>query len=543
MFGLDARRWLALIGIAPLLVGVIAPGTGAVGLVAPCKPNPARFVYDAAHFDLNGNGIDDQLDQALSTGASGSAEFFLHYCRPPTHADATLLRNAAGATRVYLFSNWDMAQVSTTYDHVPDLKAAAGVLAVEEFQPPIADLDVATKAIRVRPADGLPIIGGIDHAQAVQLPEGGPRGEGMVIAVMDTGVDNGHESLDDLDDDPATNDPKLLQRPDPLTGLPIYAGVWVLASPDAETALELSCTDPDDSQGHGTSVAGIALGTGGPTHTFQGVAPRARLVDVDVFLPGHLANPVNFNGPGLGAPAGFDWIIEFNEGNTCYGPPGDDVIDVLSLSLSSGGDAPNSTFNRLINGVVRSGITVATSAGNQNPPDGLGETLTKGADGAIIVANVNIAETVLRDDDKIYGGSGRGPRASDGDADALDELRPDIGAPGVGTRTAQRDTAATYSDFGGTSAATPFIAGVAALMLQVKPSLRPIDQGADWKMGDAGAVPIRDLLQQTAQHKTATQGPAPQFSQVGRFGLQWNNAWGYGEVDAFAAVIAAQNAP
>lgn len=523
--------------VLAVAIALTFPGAAVPARAGVCKPNAARFAYDVGRLDRTGNGIDDRLDGALSAGASGSSEFFVHYCRPATAVDATLLRATAGATRVYLFSNWDLAQVSTTYVRVPSLRRAPGVVAVEEFVVPALDLDVATRAIRVRPAFGLPVIDGIDHAEAVQGDTSGPpRGAGMVIAVMDTGIDNGHESLDDLDDDPATNDPKLLQRPHPVTGLPIYAGVWVLAG-DAQTAVELACTDPDDGEGHGTAAAGIAAGTGGPTHTLQGVAPQARLIDVDVFIPSHLENPAP-SGVGLGGAAGLDWIIDFNRGTTCYGPPGEDRIDVLSLSLSFGED-PNSTLNHLINDVVRSGITVATSAGNQNPANGLANTLTKGADAAIIVANANIDETTVRSDDAIHGTSSRGPRSSDGDADTLDELRPDIAAPGAATRSAAHDTVGGYADFGGTSAATPFIAGVAALMLEVNPNLRPIDQGTHEQMGDPGAVPIRDLLQQTAQYKTATLGPAPQVAQTGRFGLPWNNAWGYGEVDALRAVAAA----
>ena len=37
----------------------------------------------------------------------------------------------------------------------------------------------------------------------------GLRGEDTTIAILDTGVDFDHESLDDLDDDPDTDDPKI----------------------------------------------------------------------------------------------------------------------------------------------------------------------------------------------------------------------------------------------------------------------------------------------------------------------------------------------
>ena len=37
----------------------------------------------------------------------------------------------------------------------------------------------------------------------------GIKGEGTTIAILDTGVDFDHESLDDLDDNPNTDDPKI----------------------------------------------------------------------------------------------------------------------------------------------------------------------------------------------------------------------------------------------------------------------------------------------------------------------------------------------
>ena len=40
----------------------------------------------------------------------------------------------------------------------------------------------------------------------------GYRGEGIQIAILDTGIDETHPGLDDLDDDPATNDPKVSTR-------------------------------------------------------------------------------------------------------------------------------------------------------------------------------------------------------------------------------------------------------------------------------------------------------------------------------------------
>ena len=75
-----------------------------------------------------------------------------------------------------------------------------------------------------------------------------------------------------------------------------------------------------------------------------------------------------------------------------------------------------------------------------------------------------------------------------------------------------------YSDnFGGTSAATPLVAGVAALVLSANPSL-------EWNE-------VRDVLTSTAHKIDRARG---QYTRG--YSLQY----GYGRVDAEAAVLAAQ---
>ena len=91
---------------------------------------------------------------------------------------------------------------------------------------------------------------------------------------MDTGVDNEHFSLDDFSDEnnDNTKDPNELNDPK-----------WV-AGCDATGIGQSGCEeeDPDDGDGHGTHVAGIALGTGDRDRVNVGYAPGSYLVDVKV---------------------------------------------------------------------------------------------------------------------------------------------------------------------------------------------------------------------------------------------------------------------
>ena len=77
--------------------------------------------------------------------------------------------------------------------------------------------------------------------------------------------------------------------------------------------------------------------------------------------------------------------------------------------------------------------------------------------------------------------------------------------------------------FRGTSAACPHVAGVAALVLSVKPEL--------------SGQQVRDIIESTAQKV----GGYSYQSTAERPNGTWNNEMGYGLVDAYEAVIAAQN--
>jgi subtilisin-like proprotein convertase family protein len=104
--------------------------------------------------------------------------------------------------------------------------------------------------------------------------------------------------------------------------------------------------------------------------------------------------------------------------------------------------------------------------------------------------------------------------------------------PGLGIVTTDRLGSEGYdpgnftSDFGGTSSATPLVAGVAALVLSANPDLT--------------AVEVKQILQQTAD-KIVDNSADPQFGlQKGTYEAGGRCDWfGYGKVNAFRAVQAA----
>jgi len=106
--------------------------------------------------------------------------------------------------------------------------------------------------------------------------------------------------------------------------------------------------------------------------------------------------------------------------------------------------------------------------------------------------------------------------------------------PGLGIFTTDRTGAAGYDQsdftpyFGGTSSATPVVAGVAALILSANPTLT--------------ALEVRRILEQSAD-KIVDADPDPQLGiRMGNYDKNGYSQWfGYGKVNAFKAVQMAQN--
>jgi subtilisin family serine protease len=303
----------------------------------------------------------------------------------------------------------------------------------------------------------VPLIG------APQVWDLGFRGDGVEIAVLDTGIDASHPDLNDLDDDPTTNDPKVLQAVD-FTG-------------DATT---------EDLIGHGTHVAGTAAGTGKVSGgNFTGVAPGANLWNVRV---------LNSSGGGMES-----WIIEGIEfaalGPDALQRTGDesDIIN-MSLGVDINGDGTD-PLSLATDFAVDQGLVVVVAAGNSGP----GMFTVGQLAGARKAVSVGASD----DEDLIADFSSRGPTSDF-------RLKPDIVSPGVdiiapcaGVIGCAEEN--PYVSASGTSMATPHVAGAAALIRQAHPDWTPamvksalmnhalvLDDGVRiWEQG-AGRVQVPD---------------------------------------------------
>jgi serine protease AprX len=208
-----------------------------------------------------------------------------------------------------------------------------------------------------------------------------------------------------------------------------------------------SKTTPYDDNGHGTHCASIATGSGDGNPTYKGVAHAAALVGVKVL-----------NSAGSGSTStiisGINWVVS---NKATYG------IEVLSISLgSSGSSNGQDALSLACNSAVTAGIVVCVAAGNSGP--------AKYTIGSPAAASSVITVGAMSDCGELgyflaYFSS-RGPTA-DG------RTKPEVCAPGWNITAAKAGTTNQYVTMSGTSMATPFTAGAAALMLDANPSLTP----------------------------------------------------------------------
>ncbi|HMU04967.1 MAG TPA: S8 family serine peptidase, partial [Saprospiraceae bacterium] len=163
-------------------------------------------------------------------------------------------------------------------------------------------------------------------------------------------------------------------------------------------------------------------------------------------------------------------------------------------------------MNTALNNLRSAGCVIVVSAGNDGP-----ECSTVRDPAAIFEGSFSVGSTMNTDAISIF--SSRGPVTIDGS----NRMKPNICAPGEGVRSSIPN--GQYAAFNGTSMAGPHVAGLVALLISANPSL-------------AGEVDlIEDIIEQTAVHLTTAQtcGSVPGTNIP-------NNTFGYGRIDALAAV-------
>ncbi|ANM29732.1 hypothetical protein ABI59_09310 [Acidobacteria bacterium Mor1] len=403
--------------------------------------------------DADDNFIDDRLDE-MPVGATSPVIVLLNRCGEPEDLD-----RLSDFGQIRLISKYVSLAILDDVSHADLTRLAADpiVAFIEQDGKGLLSLDVSNPAVRVRPSP--------DYSPDT-VDEQYPAfdGTGINIAIVDSGVDDGGTGASGTVHD----------------GLP---GAKFVGGADCTSG---TCVlgNPDDQHGHGTHVAGIALGTGAGSENV-GIAPGAGLVDLQV------ANP-DGSVPSSAVLAALELLLDRDDWD----------VRVANLSFQSGDSTGTDSWSVMVNRLVFEGIAVITAAGNcSNAGLALGCVLTPSpgaARDAVSTANQDDRGTIQRADDTINPDSMQGRTM---------QRKPDISAPGSNILSADSDTLSGYVPMSGTSMSAPHIAGCVARLIQAAPSIRPLS--------------IRQLLLDTAEDF----GPA-----------DWDIAWGQGSADCFAAM-------
>ena len=272
-------------------------------------------------------------------------------------------------------------------------------------------------------------------------------GRGVVVCVVDSGVDLDHPDL---------------------------RGVELRGWRDSINGID----EPYDDEGHGTAMTGIIVSDGG----LDGVAKGVDLL---------VAKAINFEGQGTDGTVSdsVDWCVQQG-------------ADIISLSLGGSQSFGSDFFTtdeleRSVDDALDSGVFVVSSAGNDGEDDD-GDVGSPGSvEGVICVGGITRSGT-------IWSGS------SEGDNDGRlwpnpilprsdPHKKPEIVAPGHEVPVLMASGVGNSEWWGwssGTSAATAWVSGSLALLLQENPDLQRENSS-----GRQAIEGVKDALTQSSQKK------------------------------------------
>lgn len=394
-------------------------------------------------------------------------------------------RLAIGADVISLSRKIDSVEAASLMQQVandPNVEYVETPIRMEHTATPTDPLYQSRQWALKPPAE---VAGGINLPPALDHS----TGEGVVVAVLDTGVtahpdlaanvlyDEGYDFLTDKLYSGRATDGRIPGGYDP--------GDWETAD---------MCGRTNDSSWHGTHVAGTIAAVTNNGIGMAGAAPDAVILPVRVL--GHCGGPSTDIA---------DAIVWAAGGKTVPGVPAHTQnVEVINMSLGSRGSVicPNIYKDALAYAKSR-GVTVVVAAGNSNgdvaKAGGVGHTMGNCSDDIVVVGGVQ--SNAARYSSSNYG------------------HRVDIAAPAVGVASTL-NTGTTvplepnYVNYTGTSMASPHVAGVVALMQAAAPTHLTPAQIKQMLMASARPFPVtqtqingRGILEANAAVQLAMAGP------------------------------------
>jgi subtilisin family serine protease len=340
----------------------------------------------------------------------------------------------------------------------------------------------------------------------------GYTGAGVIVAVIDTGIDRTHP---DLADHIWTNLGEI-----PGNGLDDDADGYV----DDTWGWDFCANSPPVANLHGTEVAGQVAGDG-TNGRVTGMAPDAELMSlgIDCDTPSRAFEASDYalaHGAHV-ITQSYSWWWTDRPDYAAFRRQSDVELAAGVIRTNSAGNDGGNQATRPIP------YNISTPANCPPPwlhPD---QTLAGGVSSVLAIGDVNLSTDVIASSSSI------GPSAWEniqlntdptfpyvnppeyldytyGNGVNMGLIKPDLSAYGTGTISTCPGP--TYCGFSGTSSATPHVSGAIALMLQSNPDLTPAE--------------IAQALMTTAQHR-GTAGK--------------NNVYGAGFLQAYPAVLAVES--
>ena len=318
--------------------------------------------------------------------------------------------------------------VSNVFTIIPAISGRLPAKAIEALknnpQVEVVELDYAVQALEYSAENELGNSWGADHINADAALAAGYSGEGVKVAVLDSGVNFNHFDLRDNFDLSAN-----------------------------ELGYDFVSDDffPEDVYGHGTHVAGI-LAAASNGFGVVGVAPNAQMVALRV---------LDENGEGTASRIieALQWIQNYNAAHP--GSP----IRITNNSYGTGSNS--SQLEAAFDVLASSGVLHIGSAGNDGSAAGNGNNVSYPARYESVVAVAALDKNNLRASFSSTGSD------------------VEIAAPGVAILSAWKDAVNSagpqpfsfagyageyFIEANGTSMASPHVAGVAALLMASNPS-------------------------------------------------------------------------
>jgi subtilisin family serine protease len=332
------------------------------------------------------------------------------------------------------------------------------------------------------------------HADRV-WSELGVNGAGVVVAGQDTGYAWEHPALK-----------RQYRGWDGTTADHRYSWHDAIKSGSGGNTCGYDLSAPCDDHGHGTHTMGTIVGDDGGSNKV-GMAPGARWIGCR-----------NMDA-GTGKPSTyldcFEWLLApYPQGGdpTTDGKPemAPNVIN-NSWGCDSTEGCQGQEFVQAILNLEAAGILMVVSAGN----DGSSCGTINSQPASVSDHTLSVGAHDYRSN-AIAGFSSRGPSTLDG------KIGPDVSAPGVGIRSSLKS--GSYGNMSGTSMAGPHVVGEVALVWSAVPALKG-------KLAETTDIIEKSSL---ATASSQTCGGVPGSATP-------NNTFGWGLIDAYAAVTRARD--